>query len=197
MILKYAGFKPFIDQHGIHFRDGKEDKFSYLIYAIDILKAIDHPYKKNTKYSHSVINDNLKPEEIVNVLLSYHPKLEKIMTEEIVNYKAHLDEEEKHVKTLVSLSDLEKETFINNLRIMRDYKIQRAKNKIFYFHCIETIVEFILKNSIKEIDTPFNERFWHILQTIEGFLSKHNISSTLKVDRSNEQLKAILLINIY
>lgn len=79
---------------------------------------------------------------------------------------------------------------------MRDYKIQRAKNKIFYFHCIETIVEIILSNKIKEIDTPFNERFWHILQTIQGVLSKHRISSNLKIENKDE-IKAMLFINIY
>ena len=80
---------------------------------------------------------------------------------------------------------------------MRKYKTQRAKNKIFYFHCIETIVEVILKYKIKELDTPFNERFWHILQTIEGNLSTHKISSNLKMIEENGVLKAMLLINIY
>ena len=80
---------------------------------------------------------------------------------------------------------------------MRNYKIQRAKNKIFYFHCIETIVETILKYKIKEIDTPFNERFWHILQTVEGKLSNQKITSNLKIEEENNLLKAMLLINIY
>ncbi|AXX92856.1 hypothetical protein CPU12_03770 [Malaciobacter molluscorum LMG 25693] len=196
MTLKYAGLKPMIDQHGVHFKDGKDDKFSYLIYAIDILKAIDHPYQKKMKYSHNIINDNYKPQEIINILLSYHPNLEKTMNQEIVSYKTHLDSEEEHVNNLVNLTDIEKKTFINNLKIMRDYKIQRAKNKIFYFHCIETIVEIILSNKIKEIDTPFNERFWHILQTIQGVLSKHRISSNLKIENKDE-IKAMLFINIY
>ena len=80
---------------------------------------------------------------------------------------------------------------------MRNYKIQRAKNKIFYFHCIETVVETILKYKIKELDTPFNERFWHILQTIEGNLSNHKITSTLKITKEEESLKAMLMINIF
>ncbi|AXH10180.1 hypothetical protein CP960_09420 [Malaciobacter halophilus] len=198
MKLEYAGLKPMINEHGVSFKDGKEDKFVYLKYAIDILLAIDHEHEKKRKYSHQLKEQTLSAQEIVNILLKYHPKLEETINKEIKNYLTHLDSEEQSVEKSLTLTQIEKETFINNLEIMRDYKIQRAKNKIFYFHCIETIVEIILKREIKEIDTPFNERFWHILQTLEGALNEHKIRSDLKIDRSNtSQLKAMLLIHLY
>lgn len=46
MKLEYAGLKPMINEHGVSFKDGKEDKFVYLKYAIDILLAIDHEHEK-------------------------------------------------------------------------------------------------------------------------------------------------------
>jgi hypothetical protein len=107
------------------------------------------------------------------------------MHKEIDSYKVHLDKEEYEVAHREALSDIEKETYLANLKLMRDYKIQREKNKIFYFHYIETIVETILKHKIKEIDTPFNEKFWHILQSIEGKLSSHKIGSRLKMIEEN------------
>jgi hypothetical protein len=136
------------------------------------------------------------PNEIIDILLKYHPDLEINMNKEIDSYLLHLDEEEKTVEDRIHLLDIERSTYISNLKIMRNYKIQRAKNKIFYFHCIETIVETILKYKIKELDTPFNERFWHILQTIEGNLSLHKIGSNLKTTNDNDNLKAMLIISI-
>ena len=197
MKLEYAGLKPIINEHGISFKDGKEDKFIYLGFAVDILNAIDHTYEQKRKYSHQINAKPLSSNEIVDILLKYHPDLEIIMQNEMEFYLHHLDEEEKIVENRTHLSELEKKTYLSNLQIMRNYKIQRAKNKIFYFHCIETIVEVILKYKIKELDTPFNERFWHILQTIEGNLSTHKISSNLKMIEENGVLKAMLLINIY
>lgn len=41
----------------------------------------------------------------------------------------------KEIENKTNLSTIEKETFIANLRLI-SYKTQRAKNKIFYFHCI-------------------------------------------------------------
>ncbi len=197
MKLEYAGLKPVISEHGISFKDGKEDKFIYLSFAIDILNAIDHTYEEKKKYSHQLDHKNLSSSEIVNTLLTFHPDLEDTMNKEIESYMTHLDGEENEVKNRINLSTIEKDTFIANLKLMRKYKTQRAINKIFYFHCIETIVETILKYKIKEIDTPFNERYWHILQTIEGKLSTQKISSNLKMIDENSALKAMLLINIY
>ncbi len=197
MKLEYAGLKPIINEHGISFKDGKEDKFIYLGFAVDILNAIDHTYEQKRKYSHQINAKPLSSNEIVDILLKYHPDLEIIMQNEMESYLHHLNEEKKIVENRTHLSELEKKTYLSNLQIMRNYKIQRAKNKIFYFHCIETVVETILKYKIKELDTPFNERFWHILQTIEGNLSNHKITSTLKITKEEESLKAMLMINIF
>ncbi len=197
MKLEYAGLKPIISEHGVSFKDGKEDKFIYLSFAIDILNAIDHTYEQKKKYSHQLDHKNLSSIEIVNTLLKFHSDLEDTMNKEIDSYVNHLDNEENEVKNRTNLSEIEKDTFVANLKLMRKYKTQRARNKIFYFHCIETIVETILKYKIKEIDTPFNERYWHILQTIEGKLSTNKISSNLKIIDEDAVLKAMLLINIY
>ena len=196
MKLQYAGLKPVICEHGVSFKNGKEDKFVYLPFTVDILKAIDHSYEQKKVYSHQLDSKTLSPNEILDIIIKFHPDLEKTMNNEIDSYKIHLDKEEAEVANRQTLSDIEKETYIANLKLMREYKIQRAKNKIFYFHYIETIVETIIKHKIKEIDTPFNEKFWHILQSIEGKLSSHKISSNLKVKEENNRLKAILSINI-
>jgi hypothetical protein len=191
MELKYVGLKPVISEHGISFKDGKEDKYVYLSLAIDILIALDHNYVHNVKYSHTLNEQRLAPNEILEILLKSHPNLENTMDEEISAYTIHLDKKEEDINNQKHLTEIEKQTYIANLRIMRDYLIQRAKNKIFYLHCIDTIAQSIIHHKIKELDTPFNEKFWHILQTIEGKLSLHKVSSNLKV----ENLKAILIIN--
>ena len=153
--------------------------------------ALDHNYVHNVKYSHTLNDKRLDSKEILEILLKSHPNLENIMDEEISSYIIHLDNKEDHINNQVHLTKIEKQAYIANLRIMREYLIQRAKNKIFYEHCIDTIAQSIIHHKIKEIDTPFNEKFWHILQTIEGKLSLHKVSSNLKV----EGLEAFLFIN--
>ena len=196
MKIEYAGLKPIINEHGISFKDGKEDKYKYLKYAIEILVSIDHPYKIKEKYSHNISNKRINPEEILEILKIHHPNIEEIIEKDIASYKIHLDSEEQVVQNRTTLNEIEKQTYINNLKLMRAYKIQRAMNKIFYFLCIQTISETIIEHKIKDIDTPFNERFWHILQTIQGELSRNKISSNLDNQNIDETLRSVLKINI-
>ena len=197
MKIEYTGLKPVVNAYGISFKEGKEDKFIYLPFAVDILNAINHDYEQKRVYSHELNNKDFTPSEIMDTIMKFHPDLEETMKKEMDSYNTHLDNEEESVKNRKDLLDIEKDIFIQNLRLMRNYKIQRAKNKVFYFHYIETIVENIMKHKIKEINTPFNMKFWHILQSIEGKLSSHRIGSSLKVLNENNSLKAVLSINLY
>ena len=81
---------------------------------------------------------------------------------------------------------------------MREYKIQRAVNKIYYIHSIKHIATIIKREKIKEIDTPFYEKYWHVLQTIQGKLSegRTSIGSNLKVElHAMKGMVAKLFIN--
>jgi citrate synthase len=198
MTLEYAGPRPIISYTGITFKDGKEDKYVYLHYAIDILESMNEDFKNDGNYSHLVTKDNLSNEQMQNIISKYHPELQDIMKEEIKFYDQHLHEEIQLATKRSTLKTEEKNILIKNLEIMHDYRIQRAKNKIFYRHIIETISEVIKDKKIKEINTPFNEKFWHILQTISGQIAqgKHSYYSKVEIEKRKDVLLAKLSINI-
>ena len=197
MKLEYAGLKPVITEHGISFKQGKDDKFCYFPFVLEVLNALDNNYEHVKTHSHQIKIENFNFSQTINKLLAINPNIQVSIDKEIANYLIHLENEENEIKSRTNLSDIEKEIYLTNLKLMRDYKIQRATNKIFYFNCIEAIIEVIKKNKIKKIDTIFNEKFWHILQTIEGELSRHRISSKLKLTNENDNLKLHLFINIF
>lgn len=197
MKLEYAGFRPIINEHGIFFKLGKDDKFSYFPFVFEILNALDNNYESLKEHSHQIKIEKFNSSQTINKLLMINPNIQDLIDEQISNYLIHLDEEENEIKNRISLSDIEKDIYLTNLKLMRDYRIQRATNKIFYFNCIEAIIEIIKKNKIKQVDTIFNEKFWHILKSIQGRLLHYKLTSTLKIDESNGVLKIKLSINIY
>ena len=71
---------------------------------------------------------------------------------------------------------------------MKTYRIQRAINKIYYMHSIELIKEIIFRESIKEIDAPFYEKYWHVLQTIQGLVEEGRYSkhTELKIEKQDD-----------
>lgn len=197
MDLKYAGPKPMISQHGINFKDGKEDKYVYLMITIQILQAIKDDTLANQHYSYNLNTERLSNEQMQAIIEHYHPDLQKIMTKEIDTYLIHLDNEYQAIKNNSYMCEIEKKTYLENLKIMKEYRIQRAKNKIFYMHAIQTVCEIIKANKIKKITTPFFEKFWHTLQTIQGQLmqSKINLRSDLKVIDDNGLTAVLTIVN--
>jgi len=197
MKIKYAGPRPQISHHGVSFKDGKEDKYVYLIIALQILQAIDKDYESHSSYSYDITTKRLTDDEMSDIMKSYEKDLEKLVSDEIAHYSIKLEDEIQEVDTNKILKQIEKEIFKKNLLLMKEYRIQRAINKIYYMHAISYIGNIIRREGLKEIDTPFYEKFWHVLQTIEGqFLDiKTPVSTKLVIENNKEnQLEAKLYI---
>ncbi len=197
MQLKYTGPKEIISPHGIDFKDGKEDKYVYISYAMQIFYAIHHDYERNRIYTHTVEKDLLKDELILNKIINLKPDFKRVCKEQIELLEQELDKEIEEVKEHTELVPEEQTAYKNNLIIMKNYRLQRQTNKIIYHHLIEIIVDDIFEHQLRQISTPFNEKFWHVLQTIQGEMSCHNkrsIGSTLAVSDS-EPIIITLKIN--
>jgi len=197
MTIKYAGPRPTISHHGIAFKDGKEDKYVYLMIGIQILQAIDKNYEDNKFYSYDLGTKRVSDDDMLSVLLKYEPTLEEDTLKEIDGYKDHLKSEMEQINQRAYLKDVEKQVWINNLEIMEEYRVQRAINKIYYMHCINNIKNVINRERIKEIDAPFYEKYWHVLQTLQGSLEsgRYAVRTNLKVEADeNKQMIAKLLV---
>lgn len=191
MQLKYVGPKPMISEHGVSFKDGKEDKYVYIQSAIEILNALNHEYTKGKLYKYDADATKLSDQEIENIIIKYKPALKTTIEKEISSYKIYLNDEIENVQNSHPLlNELELSTLQNNLKIMHEYRVQRAINKIYYMHIIEIISDLIKEHKIKDISMPFHERFWHVMQTIQGNLaqSKTFVSSKL-IENENSTLE--------
>ena len=192
--LHYTGSKPIISQHGIFFKERKEDKYIYLKTAVYLLLSIDKNY--SDKYQGKP-SEKLSDQEILEVLQAYEPDLEQHLLEEEHKYEALIEEMRSHAKSHPLTQD-ERTAWLNNIDIMRPYLIQREINKLYYTHCIIAIQEIIHKERLKEIDIDFSLKNWHILASIAGHL-EHGIKSVhtvIKVEPDRDgELAAKLLIN--
>jgi len=186
-----------ISQYGIEFKEGKEDKYVYLMISIQILKAIDKDFTENKHYSYDLGTKRISDEDILNTMLRYEPSLTDSVEAEALAYEKKLDQEMEDIKNQKALSEIEKDVWIKNLEIMKDYRVQRAINKIFYIHSIYEIVEVIKREKIKEIDTPFYEKYWHVLKSIEGTINsqKGSLRANIAVENKNGAIKTILRIS--
>ena len=179
--VEYVGPRVEISNHGIIYRNDKEDKYVYLGVALEILKDIDNDYGEKPSYSHNFDTIKLEEENLQSTLSQYEDKFEECITEECIKYKEKIDHQIAYVQTLPHLSDLDKEVWIKNIEIMRKYKMKRALNKMYYMHCIQDIVHVIKDKKIRVITAPFNKNFFHVVNTVKGALITGKPSLEAKV----------------
>jgi len=179
--VEYIGPRVEISNHGIIYRNDKEDKYVYLGSALEVLKDIDNDYEEKASYIHQFTNIKLEDENLHRTLMQYDDKFEACITEECKKYKEKIDHQIAYVQTLSHLSNLDKEVWVRNIEIMRKYKMKRALNKMYYMHCIQDIVHVIKDKKIREISVPFNKNFFHVVNTVKGALITGKPSLEAKV----------------
>ena len=198
MKLKYTGPKEIISAKGVSFKRGKDDKYVYIYPAFQIYNAIHHDYEKNVIYTHNIDGKRLNDEELLNKIINLNSEIKESFENEIQNIEEYLNEEIENIAEHKTYNEEEQKVYKNNLIIMKQYRTQRQINKTVYNILIKTIVDDIFENRIKEINAPFNERFWHILQTIQGELSNHDkrsIGSKLDIVHKDDAITITLEIN--
>jgi hypothetical protein len=179
--LAYAGPRVEISHHGIVYRTSKEDKYVYLLVALEILKDIDNDYDKKTSYSHPFENRALNEDVLHSVLKCYESDFEEKIRVEYDHYLQKTENQIAYIQHLPHLTDVDKEVWTKNIELMKEYKLQRALNKIYYMHCIQNTSDVIRHKKIKEITAPFNKNFFHVLNTIKGALITGKPSLDAKV----------------
>lgn len=196
MKFKYTGHKAIVSQYGISFKKGKDDKYIFFPYAYQVLNALNNNYEINKKHSYAIKNEDLNIEKLIDIVFQYNPNLLIDIDNKVNDYIKKFDDEIVLIKQRTTLSDIEKNVFVANLESMREYKIQRAKNKIFYFYCIEAIVKIIINNKINLLDLPFNGLFLHVLKSVQNKLSNFKVASSLKIEDNKDGMKIKFFINL-
>lgn len=170
--LSYAGPKPMISHSGITFDKKKADKYRYIPFAVELLKSLDHDYGKDDAYVYQPQRLHDSDEALVETLRGFCPDIEKEVEKWKAKKTVELDAEVDAVRSRETLSGIERTALVNNLRLMYDYRLQRAVNKSFYYAAVAALVMTIGTKRIRYIKTPFHRNYFHVFHTIEGMIRK-------------------------
>ncbi len=180
MKLKYVGHKPIISAKGVDFSIGKEDKYIFIEPAAQMLIFLDKLEMDSS--IHINPNKRLDETEVLKILYKYRPDFDKFFDKKISAYKKDIDDEISEVDKQNHLIDIEKEVLKNNLEYMKEYRIQRAINKLVYEELINASVDLIRKKGVKEIKMPFSLPFVHVAESFESSLALLSKAVVAKVE---------------
>ncbi len=184
--VQYMGPRVEVSNRGVVYRKSKEDKYVYLMSALEILKNIDNDAERKKLYGQHFESKAI--EEVLHSILKCHESgVEEKVEEEECQYEQKMQHQIETIRNLPYLTDIDKEVWIKNIELVKGYRMQRAVNKRCYIHCIQNIIEVIKHNNIKEITTPFNRNFFHVLNSICGALITDKPSLDAKVLEDNDK----------
>ncbi len=196
MELKYVGPKPIISHTGISFDNNKEDKFVYLNIVIQLLKSLNHEYIENKVYTYQADTKRLSNDELYNELKKFCPDIDTLIDNTDHFSHDNMNEEIKRARENELLTDVDKETLENNIKIMTDYIIQRSINKTVYYCAIDKLAELLKKDNIEYIIAPMFQKFAHVLHSVQGSLKRQKFPIDTAMDIYEEDGKLLVKLKV-
>jgi len=107
-----------------------------------------------------------------------------------------IDDELKYTKEDRSISEVEKEALLKNIRMMQTYRLQYATNDALYNCAVESLANRVKQDNIDYVVVPMFQRFASILHSIQDELTKQKFPIDTKMDIYEEDGKLIAKMEV-
>ena len=196
MQIKYVGPKPIISKTGISFDSQYDDRYTYLNIAVQLLKALDHEYFEDKTYKYAVDSGRLKDSDIVDGLKEYCGNLDHAVEEGIKAEQTLIDDELKRAKENKSISELEREALIKNIRMMESYRLQYATNEKLYNCAVQRLATYVKQDHIDYVIVPMFQRFAAVLHSVQDELANQKFPIDTRMDIYEEDGKLMAKMEV-
>ncbi len=196
MQIKYVGPKPIISKTGISFDSQYDDRYTYLNIAVQLLKALDHEYFEDKTYKYAVDSGRLKDSDIVDGLKEYCGNLDHAVEEGIKAEQKLIDDELKRAKENKSISELEREALIKNIRMMESYRLQYATNEQLYNCAVQRLATYVKQDHIDYVIVPMFQRFAAVLHSVQDELANQKFPIDTRMDIYEEDGKLMAKMEV-
>ena len=98
--LYYVGPRVEISNHGIYYKKSKEDKYVYLMAALEILISIENNYEKEPSYTHELKCGVLEEGKLHRILQYYDNDIETRIGQEHKLYKQKIKHQIAYIQDL-------------------------------------------------------------------------------------------------
>ncbi len=196
MEVKYAGPKVVLGKNGIEFDNSKDDKYIYINVAIQIYNAFLHVYDDKI-YTYDTHCKRLNDDEIMDFIKNNFPNYKQEIKKAEDRAEWYFEHEMKNVEIHKDmLSSAEYETWVKNVKLLKNYVLQRHFNKNIYYLLIDKISECIKQSSTQQMYFPMYQNFVHIAHSIQCALNEDPNPKTSKMDIYEKDGKMIVGLDI-
>jgi hypothetical protein len=185
--LAFTGDKPFISHKGVDFIKGRPDKYMYIPSAVKLYQLMKDPANwHGNKLSFDFPKTMMHDAQMLEIITKNDAALIEGVRVRLLKYDKETEELIEQITVSPQFDEKERETYINNIKIMQPYRRQRSCNKMLYHVLVNSIVGEIIKKEIQVIETPPTKAFYHLIDSIKGELIGKRLSSCVTVTIENK-----------
>ncbi len=198
MHLQYVGSKPIVSAKGISFDKTKPDHYTFLTAAIEFLDALES--QKDGEKDIDLRGLEIKEynsSELFDMLEKYCTNLEDIFDAREEKTDAFIEKYISDIKENERLTNIEKEAWIGNVQIMRNYYMQYITNESAYECALHLLADKLHQHHIETIHFPIGRNHGLLLNNLDGILRDHKppYDVTLTIEEDNDG-KVIGILNM-
>ncbi|WP_345974109.1 hypothetical protein [Sulfurimonas sp. HSL3-7] len=196
MQINYVGPKPIISKSGITFDPEHDDRYTYLNIIVQLLQALGSDSFEENTYQYPADTKRLDDNEILAGIRDYCGDLDTKVKENIGKENKRIDNEIKEAKENKALSQSEQDALINNIELMRNYRLQYITNETLYNSAVKNLTLQVQKAHIDYIIVPMFQRFASILHSIQNEIAQHKIPIDTKMSIYEEDGKLMAKLEV-
>lgn len=196
MQINYVGPKPVISESGIEFDPEHDDRYTYLNIVIQLLQALDNNYFEEKTYQYAADSKRLDDKEILAGLRHYCGDLDTIVKENVEKENRQIDNEIERAKEDKTISEIEQGALINNIKLMRNYRLQYITNETLYNSAVKHLADQVKKAHIDYIIVPMFQRFASVLHSIQQEIARQKIPIDTKMSIYEEHGKLMAKLDV-
>jgi len=182
MQLKYVGDMPIVSMHGVTFDHTQPDKYTYLHATIELLEALSYGPSETTEHLYKIEGNDMTSSDLLVKLKKYVANIDEIAQKAVKHAEELVDDLERRVNENSSLTDPEKEAWLGNIHLMREYYLQYVTNKTAYEAALDALADEVHYSKVKQVKVPMFRNYGIVLHDLTEVLQLRKSPIDSKID---------------
>jgi len=166
MKLEYVGAMPMVSSRGVGFDQSRPDKYTFLNATIELLEALDFGPTETTQHLYNTQGKEYKSDEILELLKKYCPNIDEVFSTQNEKAKELIEDLKDRVNNNKTITEEERNTWLNNIRMMSDYYLQHVTNEGAYKAALDALGQEVHDAEIKEVNFPMFRNYGMVLHDL-------------------------------
>jgi len=175
MKIKYVGAKPIVSQHGVSFDQSKQDAYTFIAPAVELLDSLERiaADEKGVVDLREWQAKGYSEQALADRLIHYCPDLDTLASEREKKVNELIAELTRKVEESSRLTGDERKAWLGNIALMKAYYKQYVTNELAYDCLLDRLADDLTQEHIRVILFPIYRNYGLVFSHLVPVLTDH------------------------